>query len=362
MKHRVWIKRRDKIRQRYWIGKRLKNYAAFKFVSPWQQIKDTTKIDPKTGDIIHGNVEPDYARFGTRKLKMGSDRELDRLEKQRKLLQEDIARLRLQETEKVKEHTIKQKEETPKSKIPKEARIIADIKKKAENLTPEKITQRHKSAAGEDRKTERDIQKEKFEVIYKKKGYSPEKIAELVPIAFRKRDALTKKDPGGRNIGIDKIDNTSAKLAEDEYKGKQKVIPGVKTYQEPEYIDEIKKLGFHERDAQNIFFNLPSEDVINKTPQQVAKMIDKMPGFEIKEGMITEVNQTTPTVEEASTILDRILPRREDLKKHNRISVINKLRKDLTDVPSDDATLRDFFNMDKPLKEVLKDEKDIDLD
>ena len=28
MKHRVWIKRKDRIKQRYWVGQKLKNYGS----------------------------------------------------------------------------------------------------------------------------------------------------------------------------------------------------------------------------------------------------------------------------------------------------------------------------------------------
>lgn len=315
-----------------------RNYAAFKFVSPWKQFQE------------EGEVEPEYAKFGTRKLRVGEERELARLEK-------ELAELRRRKLEREKlfkelETPPKIKFEEPEQKIkqPAESKIITDLKKKVEKITPEQVVQRHKAEAAELRKQEKEELKGRF---IAEKSLSPE----VASIAVQKYEALLKQDPKGRNIGEDWIFNRAARLAIGESKGEQKVIPGVKTYSDSDYIAEIQKLGFPERDAQNLFFNLSHENVINKTPQQVAKMVEKIPQLEYREGMLIESKPESPTIEYTSKVLDRLLPRREDLQKLNRISVINKLRKDLTDVPdADDTKLKDFFNMDKPLKEVLKDE------
>ena len=100
MKQRIWIRRRDRIRQRYWVGRsRKKNYGAFKFVSPWQQLREK------------GRVEPDYARFGTGKLKVGDEREILKLQK-------ELSELQRSKTE--REKLIKEIETPPKVKFEEE--------------------------------------------------------------------------------------------------------------------------------------------------------------------------------------------------------------------------------------------------
>lgn len=350
MKRRVWIRRRDRVRQRYWIGHfKRKSYGAFKFVSPWQQLKETTKIDPKTGEAIHGSVEPDYARFGAGKLKVGEDREIAKLQKELSgLIRQKVER---QQLIKELETSKKVKFEEPQEQ-PKQSKIIIALKKKVENVTPEQIVQRHKTAAGELRKQERDELKERF---VSEKKLTPE----VASIAIQKYNALLLQDPRGRSLGMDYIFNRAAKLAADESKGKQKVIPGVKTYQDSDYIQVLMDAGYAKHDAESKFFSAPQEEVSKRTPQQFIAFIEKMEQPSLPESL---------SIDRASEIIDDLVQRRPDLKQHNRITLINKLRQDLKeseklfkqmDVRGEKEVggiLKDFFNVDKPLKEVLEDE------
>ncbi|MEK6829352.1 MAG: hypothetical protein AABY15_04440 [Nanoarchaeota archaeon] len=329
----------------YHIKKR--NYAAFKFISPWKQFQE------------EGEVEPDYAKFGTRKLNVGEERELARLEK-------ELEELRKRKSE--RDNLIKELETPPKIKFeePKrkkepsqESKFIIDLEKKAEKITPEQIVQKHKAEAAEEKKREKQILTETFELKLKERGLKSEDIEKAIPISIQKYDVLLKQDPKGRSLGIDYIENRAVKLTLDELKGKQRIVPGVKTYSDQDYIKEFKKLGYSQRDAENEFFKIPSDVVIGKTPQELIKVVERIPQVKFMEGELIDTSKIIPmSSEEASKILDELLPFRPDLQKHNKTDILHKLRNDIKEtghVPL--STLRDFFNMDKPLKEVLKDEK-----
>ena len=124
VKRRIWIRRKDRVRQRYWVGRSKKNYGAFKFISPWKQLQET------------GEVEPDFARFGTRKLRVGEEREILKLEKELS----DLRRSKVEREKLVKElekpPKVKFEDEKPRKEINPEGKFIINLKKKVEETTP----------------------------------------------------------------------------------------------------------------------------------------------------------------------------------------------------------------------------------
>lgn len=65
MKRRIWIRRRDGIRQRYWVGRKLKNYGSWKRDKDIPTIKRKIKlIDPKDIELVEAlQLKPDIEKI-----------------------------------------------------------------------------------------------------------------------------------------------------------------------------------------------------------------------------------------------------------------------------------------------------------
>lgn len=306
-----------------------KTYPSFKFVSPFQQFRE------------YGEYDPTYVGYSRQK-------------KSRRDISKDMLK-RLERPPVMDESKLFNAPSDNKSKkIPVQSQIIMDITKKAEGLTEEIIAQRHKREAADKKKEE-----QAREEIFRDFSLDPE----VKNIAIKKLDVLYKQDPGGRNLNIKNLEKKAIDLAKLEISGKQKVIPGVKTYEDSDYITELTRAGYTRKDAENIFFSLDPNEVIKRTPQQLIPFAEKVSNLdlEMEEGELVDKSKIkSMTTDETSDILDKLFQFRPDLKQHNRMSLINKLRRDVRETGvSDTERLRDFFNMDKPLKEVLKDEQTI---
>ena len=251
------------------------------------------------------------------------------------------------------------KELSPKAK--KEIRIIHEIERKGEGLTEQKIAQRHRSEEGQKRAEEK-----------KEDPFFDFRLSDNVKsLASKKYDLLLKRDPQGKNVDMNAAKKRAIYLAEEELKGQQKIIPGVQTYDEQEYIASLKELGLPEQEAKNIFFSTPSDEINKRTPEQFATYIDrslmKMGQSEFKEGEFIE-KPSTIQADEASSLIDDLIKVRPDLKNYNRITLINKLKSDLRETSSETkgmnrselvrGLLNDYFSVDKPLKESLESERE----
>jgi len=155
-------------------------------------------------------------------------------------------------------------------------------------------------------------------------------------------------------------------------KGKQIAIKEVQSFDDSDFIRALVAEGYPKQEAEFLFFSLPPDDLKGKTPKEVVGILEKFTQQEpnIIEGEFSsETKLKAISARDTSQLLDQLIEVRPDLKKFNRITLINKLKSDIRDSTltlkdlgvSGDADLvgklREFFSHDKPLKEALEGER-----
>lgn len=357
---------RKRIKVRGYTRRILKNYAAFKFASPWEQLRKT------------GFVEPDYARFGADRLILPKERkimelrgELQRLQPEKELIEitEEIEPLEIiKSTRKIKEISEKDRmalNVAQQKTKPKETTILPPATGKEKTM--KQMVHEHKSMAGQ--KSREEIEKkigDPFEAI---DNWTEENKKRARNILVAK---LT-KDPRGRDISIpQKIQETIHFVNQEIASGKQKSIKDVVSFHDSDFINALKDAGFSQQESTDFILRLPSEAFIGKTPKDIVKLKEgyekEVPVF--SEGEFTSANKfESLSTEGVSGLLDKLIAQRPDLKDHNRIQLTNKLRKDLKQSSRElgeqgasteseiIGVLVTFFSHDKPLKDSLKEEK-----
>lgn len=329
----------------------LKNYGAFKFIAPFEQFKQT------------GIVEPEFARFGTKKLKLSSEKKRREAEaKTPENIEEELQEIR--EAQRVKKPIIlTKKPERPEGKLTPDQKFIVEVAEKGEDLDEVKIAQMQKSRIGQ-------ITESQFD-RYSDLSNEDKKRAEKVLLN------LETKDPKGRSIALNRLIRQAADIVREEKKtGKQTAIKDVKSFEDADFLEALQVAGFPKQQAEFLFFTgIPQDELKGKTPAQVVALAEKLEGAhatgELGEGMEFSSAGKFESIsqEKIFTLLDKLLDRRPDLKKFNRITLANKLRKDLRESASEFekkgisgdsevlGELTSLFSHDKPLKESIEEEK-----
>ena len=355
---------RKRIQVRGYTRRILKNYGAFKFISPWEQFKKT------------GIVEPEYARFGADKIILPKERkiielkaELQRLEPQTKkpevIIEEEQAPEIDFSDEGIKEE-IRKIQAIQKKQLVKETIKLPPSKGKEK--TVEQLVHERKSREGQERKTQKELEEvqkrinDPFENI---NSWTEENKKRAGQVLLAK---LT-RDPRGRDISMpQKVQETINFVNQEIATGRQKAIQEVVSFQDKDFIDALKDAGFSLQDATDFVLRLPREAVIGKTPRDIVRLREE---FESEKPTIkgiefvSEEKMKSLSVEEVAKRFEDILKHRSDLAELSKNPIIkkqlvNKLRRELTEIGNEDIDLTAFFSeeRDMTLKKSLRTEKD----